>query len=501
MLSNECGQQLTATQGFYPVARRRLPVFRGASDACAIFYAPRLVCVLPREFAGPAENEIGRLSESGRVAEAECAAVPAPARCLATRIVSAAQDAKEEAANSARAAFAPECLTLFLNNACNLKCRYCHAAPSAEPDRPISDDALRSAARLVAASCAQRQRSFTVAFHGGGEPALDETRVNQILDMVQDVARDRGVLLRTYIATNGVMSEDRARWLASRFDLIGLSCDGPPDVQDQQRPARDGHPTSPRVRRTAAILRQAGRPFHVRATITKDSLGRMAEIVDYFIEQYVPGEIRLEPVYVNPVGPTGLGPAAAAPFVAGFMAARRAAADKSVPVTTSMTRPAALYGRYCHALRQVLNLVPGEIATGCFLDSREADIVRRQVRVGAMNPGSASFDLDQDRLTRLVTQCSQPPSGCRDCLCCFQCTHGCPDVCVLENPAKPAREEDVKMGFRCHAHRLLMGALIREAADHAWRNTSAGVNQDVLDLGMVSRVAVFREEDMGGVGP
>ncbi len=494
-------RQPPLAQVFFRVAPRGALVFKCEQDEYAVFYAPRQACVLPRSLAPDAENQLGRLSSAERSGALESVPSREMAGRAASRLVQAAQDARNEAAAWAQAAFSPECLTLFLNNACNLRCRYCHAAPGAAPDRPISDRAIRAAGETVALSCAQRRRPLTVAFHGGGEPTLDESRANHILEIVQAAAHSCGVPLQTYIATNGVMPEDRARWLASRFDLVGLSCDGPPEVQDRQRPARDGRPTSSRVGRTAEILREAGRTFHIRATITRETLCRQAEIAAYFMVQFAPAEIRLEPVYANPDRSTELGPEAASLFVAGFMAARKAAAAQQVPVTTSLTRPGSLYGRYCHALRHVLNLVPGDIATGCFLESREAGILRRQVRVGAMRPASACFELDQDRLDFLVSRCSEIPDCCRDCLCCFQCTHGCPDLCPLETPVSPARQRDLTVGFRCRAHRLLMEALILEAADTAWRSTPPGVSQEVWVPATRLRVAVYRGAGTGGASP
>lgn len=477
---------------FRPVAPGRLPAFVCEHGDSAIFYAPRSVSVLPRSHAGAVGDEIGRLAAAPARGDDGCASSLASVSCAAAAIVAAAHAAAAEASRLAREAFEPECLTLFLNNACNLSCLYCHAAPGAAPDRPVTDGAIRSAARLVAASCARRRRPFTVAFHGGGEPSLDEARVDRILDVVRAESDSCGVPLRTYIATNGIMPAARARWLAGRFDLVGLSCDGPPDVQDRQRPARDGRPTWVRANRTAGILRQAGRPFHVRATVTKATLDRQPEIVAHILERFAPGEIRIEPVYVNPAMAIELTAADAARFVDGYMGARGLAAAGRVPVTTSLARPAALYGRHCNVLRHVLNLAPGDLVTGCFLESREAGIDARGVRMGALNPASAGVDMDRERLASLALRCSAEPACCRDCLCALQCTHGCPDVCALRPPAAPGLEESITGSFRCHAHRLLMESLILDAADAAWRRTPPGVRASTVDARTSLRVDVHK---------
>jgi uncharacterized protein len=459
----------------------------------AVFYAPCFVCVVPRRHAAGTVRRIDEFVVCGQSDDGGSLSPDAISAAAARRIRRAADGAAEKAAGSAQEPFCPECLTLFLNNACNLECRYCHATPGIVPDPSIRDEAIRTACSLVAASCAQRQCLFTLAFHGGGEPSLDRHRVDRIIEIAREEAGKHAVGLRTYIATNGVMSEDRAHWLAGRFDLVGLSCDGPPDVQNRQRPMRAGGPSSDQVRQTAEILGRRGTPFHVRATVTRETIGRQAEITAHLIDMCAPLEIRLEPVYMNPFGGRELHRCDAVGFVAGFLAARQVGAARRIPVTTSLARPATLYGRHCNVLRHVLNLVPGDLASGCFLESREADIIRRGVRVGAVNAESSAFELDQRHIHGLIRQCSEIPSCCGDCLCCFQCTHGCPDVCVLQVP-NDAQREEVASGFRCLANRLLTVALIQETAERAWEETAWGECRDVTfpDTGILA--AVYKAE-------
>jgi hypothetical protein len=289
------------------------------------------------------------------------------------------------------------------------------------------------------------------------------------------------------------MSAERGRWLARQFDLIGLSCDGPPDIQDRQRPTRSGSCTSADVVRTAGILRRARKPFHMRATITKDTLARQPEIARWMAEHFAPAEIRLEPVYANPAGPTELTADDAAGFVDGFLAARREASAQGIPVTTSLTRPGQLYGRHCNVLRNVLNLAPGDVATGCFLESRETTMNQRQVRVGGPRSPTRVFELDHPHIASLAARCAAIPTGCETCLCRFQCSYACPDVCALESSASAAT-------FRCQAHRLLMAALIQDAARRAWAGTSGGSNRIESDLPTELRVAVCRHVDEEAAG-
>jgi uncharacterized protein len=274
---------------------------------------------------------------------------------------------------------------------------------------------------------------MTLALLGGGEPLLDRDDAARILGITRVRAAAGGVPLKSYVATNGVVPEETARWAAAEFDLVGLSCDGPPAIQDAQRPTRAGGPSSPHVQRTAAALREFGRPFHVRATVTADTLGRQSEIVAYAAGTLGAAEVRLEPVYVSSAGAPRLTPDDADAFCDGFLAARRTGAELGVPVTTSLTRPAEPHGPHCNVLRGVVNLAPEGIATGCFLESRAGGIDARGVRVGGVNPVSGRFALDPARIAVLVTVCGRVPEECRGCHLEHACSRACPDSCMLGN--------------------------------------------------------------------
>lgn len=348
----------------------------------------------------------------------------------------------------------PECLTVFLNNRCNLACSYCHSGASATREPALSSEAVADAARIVARSCAGRGVPMTFVLHGGGEPLLDREDAARALGIVRLQAASAGVALSTYVATNGVLPEMTARWAAAEFGLIGLSCDGPPDVQDVQRPRRNGEPTSAVVERTAAILREGGAHFHVRATITPATVTRQRDVVAYAIKVLRPAEVRLEPVYDNPSRMPGLMAEDAPAFVQGFLEARRYGAEQGVPVTTSLSRPGERHGPYCNVLRHVVNLAPGDFATGCFVESRAQGALDRGVHIGS--PGtSGRFELDDARIAALVAVCGRVPDECAGCPIEHACSRGCPDVCALD----AAVSETVRLHdtFRCRAQRLLAG--------------------------------------------
>jgi uncharacterized protein len=439
-----------------PVFDKALPpIYRQDQPERSLFYAPGWLVVVPpalaAEFAAEAND-------------------PARARWpeaveLRNRAV-AAQKTWEGLQTSA---FAPVCLTLYLNNDCNLKCVYCFSKPYRRRGSRLSLEAIRLAAEIVAENCRVQQRPFTVAFHGGGEPTLDHDLISQSAEALEEIADRYNLDLFRYIATNGILSRARASRLARDFDLIGLSCDGPPDIQNRQRPFQkeNQHVSSWFVKQAAQAVHEAGKPLHVRVTITPETMDRQAEIADYVCQTLKPLEIRVEPVYAVEGNETekGFHLEQAGRYVSAFLCARGIAREYGVDWLASGSRPAEIHSAYCNVWRNVLNLTPEGIATNCFKLS-EADSVHDQhLELGEWDARAGRFILNTERIHDLRQALQTEPEECTLCFNRYHCAHQCPDVCLLKSGVESS-------GFRCRVQSMLSDALIQETAEALCLNTN-----------------------------
>ncbi|MEJ2210458.1 MAG: radical SAM protein [Anaerolineae bacterium] len=442
-----------------PVGDGRLPLFRlapGGDEAYVAFYAPGCLCVVEGPSAGSFEADLVSGGGGGWAATL---------RRRAERALAWAADREAEP-------FRPECLTLYLHDECPLGCTYCYADPRPPGQgRRLEPAAVAAAADLVAANCRAKGLPFLVGFHGGGEPTLHGEQVEALLALVRGAAERHGVELRLYLATNGAFSEEKAAWVARHFRWVGLSCDGPADIHDAQRPDRQGRGSLPLVARAARVLREAGVNLRVRATITPAGLERQAEVADYVCRQMAPAEIHFEPLYGGGRSARGgLAPAQAEAWVDGFLQARAVAAGYGIPLRTSGTRPGELHGPHCQVLRQVLNLVPpGGLATACFKAADGAGARRLGSLVGALDPRSGRFQVDAGRVALLRRRLGALPAGCDDCFNRFHCAGECPDRCPLDDGEAPPTGP----GFRCRAQRLLAARLLEERAAELWAQARA----------------------------
>jgi uncharacterized protein len=251
-----------------------------------------------------------------------------------------------------------------------------------------------------------------------------------------------------------MLSESRTRWLAEHFDLIGLSCDGPPFIQDAQRPTADGAGTSKILERTARLLKQIGAPYAVRVTITPEIVQHQSEIVRYIHSTLGANIIHFEPVY-SPGGSTTLSflPADAERFTAGFLAAQRLAVELGCELSLSGIRPKEIHGPYCNILRDVLQLTPDGVVSTCFLCTDGNTATGAVLSLARLNSVSAPLTLELDRIAGLRHRALTIPARCQQCINIYHCVRKCPEGCpVIEEEDNPMWPE----GFRCQVYKRLV---------------------------------------------
>ena len=424
------------------------PVYRQDEAGRSLFYAPGLLVVVPATIAS---------NFQAAITNPECGSWPE-----AIELRRQAVEAQKAWESLQTTAFAPVCLTLYLNNVCNLNCVYCFSKPYRSARTRLSLDMICAAAEIVAANCRTHRRPLTVVFHGGGEPTLDYEVIRQALSALNGIAARYSLELFRYIATNAVMPPARAYDLATRFDLIGLSCDGPPEIQNLQRPLhkQNKHISSWFIEQTAQAIHRAGKPLHVRVTITPETSHRQAEIAEYICQMLRPQEVHVEPVYAVDGNKTKIkfDPVHAERYVSAFLEARHVAQKYGVCWRASGSRPAEIHSAYCHIWRNVLNLTPEGVATLCFQLSDANSVYQQHLELGEWDAQKSCFKLNTNHVQNFQQAIHVEPEACTLCFNRHHCARECPDICILKSGYKTG-------GFRCRVQSMLTEALIQETAD------------------------------------
>jgi len=368
--------------------------------------------------------------------------------------------------------FEPECLILYLSNHCNMECSYCYAAETVRDQSHrnkstsvIDEKSVRAAARLVAGHCAENHLPLRVVFHGGGEPTIHWSLLKRLEIMTRDIANEYQIAWWGYLATNGMLSPIQLKWVAEHFDLIGISCDGPPGIQDAQRSLFDGRPSSHTIESTVKTLKEHGAQFIIRSTITPESVERQKEIVTYCHEQLGASSMRFEPQYhiTDQISDKWLSFHADG-FVDHFLEAQEEAKRRNCLLSYSGVRMEEVHAGYCDVLRNGLHLTPDGNAAACFFSLGHQNSKDRSLSTGYYDNEKDIFVLNQDRIREHKRTAGRIPERCRSCLNAYHCARECPEVCLSK---AGTYDEDWEPGFRCTVNqRLAENWILKRAGLH-----------------------------------
>lgn len=119
-----------------------------------------------------------------------------------------------------------------------------------------------------------------IRFFASGEATQAFYRMVEILDYAKYQGGDK---LTVELQTNGCFSDIVAEWVEENINVLWISCDGPSEFQDHQRPMRNGYASNPTVlRNIKRFAKNQKIQFGIRSTVSEENLNRQVELVKYF---------------------------------------------------------------------------------------------------------------------------------------------------------------------------------------------------------------------------
>ena len=187
-----------------------------------------------------------------------------------------------------------EMLSVFVTTECNLNCDYCFTNKHEDGHRNQTVD-LEFVKKGID-DYFETDYLRHIRFFGAGEPTVK-------LDLIKAIhkyAKEKGGDCVTFeIQTNGAFNGSTANWLAKNIDIIWISCDGTPDMQDLHRKCLDTRKKSSElIERNIRILRSGNNFVGIRATITNENVDRQKEMIDYFCQ------LGIKHIWVDPIFPS-----------------------------------------------------------------------------------------------------------------------------------------------------------------------------------------------------
>jgi len=324
--------------------------------------------------------------------------------------------------------FHPISVTLFLTNRCNLRCTYCYARAGEFEGLDMPVELYRAALDLIMKNARRAAKLAMVNFHGGGEPTLAWETLTGAVDYARQTANAGQVRgLQFGLATNGTASRDRAEYIAKTFAAITLSFDGPPDLQNVQRPKVGGAGSFDHVMSFIDVLRSHKKQFVIRCTVTDKNVGCLVELVDFFADTTGCDQIHFEPVFFS--GRCRNTPSAVPlpkVFAETYISAMQRARERRIGIRFSAARVAGIHASFCGCSQDPFNITPDGDVTACYEVCNGADPLTQTYYFGGFNRERQRFEFDFDRLANLRSMTVQNKRLCARCFAKWGCSGDCP---------------------------------------------------------------------------
>ena len=171
-------------------------------------------------------------------------------------------------------------LHLLLNEKCNFHCGYCYSA-AGRSNAELDMKQIEVILRFFLSSERKAPKKRTVMFMGGGEPMLSWNLLKEATLLAESIGQEQGVEVDFSLTTNGsIMNNEMMEFFKTHRFTIQISFEVLPDVQRAQRGPFD------QVAANVTNISSKGINHYVRATITKDNVDRIPEMVRYCQEHF-----------------------------------------------------------------------------------------------------------------------------------------------------------------------------------------------------------------------
>jgi uncharacterized protein len=356
----------------------------------------------------------------------------------------------------------PSLLGIVPTRACSLGCGYCDFAPRARAPEMSRDLAEAAVDAYLAVVAGRGERQGHIHFFGG-EPFHAPLVVEHVVEYATSRAGSAGIGLHFEVTSNGMVSEARARWIAKNLDAVVLSLDGPPEVQDLQRPLRTGAPSSEVVLRTARILAQGPVELIVRSCVTAATVERLAEWALWLSGSLRPSAVCFEGLTSSaPSLASGHQPPDPYVFARGFVRALEILRDAGIRAVHSTSEEAAPRISMCPLGRDAMIVEPDGSVVGCYLPPERWRSRPLDLGFGRIDVERRRAVVDPGRLAHVRGLPAQNDVACAVCFCRFHCAGGCRVERILRGDGRDGLCLTTRL---LSAHRLLRGLGLDETAD------------------------------------
>lgn len=321
-----------------------------------------------------------------------------------------------------------EMISFYVTTKCNLDCIYCYTRKNAEEHKhqTLAFDFAKAGIDDYYSTNYKKH----IRFFGAGEPTIELKLIIKICNY----AKEKDIKTTTEIQTNGCFTENTAQWLGDNIDVIWISSDGIPDIQNYYRPFVGGKKSSNTLERNIRYLSSKGKGLTgIRMTITHKNYHKQIANIDYF------SKLGIYNFWVDPIFPTvgesdSIEKLDMKEFVLYFIEAVKYAYAKGLTYGSILTCNFDEPGSYaCRALLPVPHLTTDGYVSACDMALFGKDINHMDLFIyGKWDAESQKINYDNNKIQYLRSRRLENLIKCTKCEVGSFCRGYCPGEVVNE---------------------------------------------------------------------
>jgi uncharacterized protein len=357
---------------------------------------------------------------------------------------------------------APTRTILLLSESCMLKCLYCYDDAQSRGEMmplQIAKDAIDT---IINNAIEQNIGDIIVGYHGGGEPTLNWPVLTGSYYYAKKRCKEENLKLTFSICSNGIMTTKKALWIIENIQEVAISLDGPPEIQNKQRPFQNGKGSFEKVATTIDLFNKHKKRYAIRLTATEFSEGKLSKIIEFLINRFHPSTICVEPLFVcGRCETSGCKPPLEDHFINEMINAYELGKEKRVTILYSGNRISLLLSRFCGAQGSNFFITPRGDVTSCLEISDRGDPRANFFIYGSYNPIKRQFKYDNEKYKRLAGNQVNNFESCRDCFAKWHCGGDClaktPDLEMVSSQ---------RNSYRCKINKTLIRDSLIKIMNH-----------------------------------
>lgn len=314
-------------------------------------------------------------------------------------------------------------LTFILTNDCTMRCIYCYA----EGGKNSTTLSIQTIEGVLNDIVTRINKGYTgsldISFHGGDISSCWNLFVKSV-KTIRKILLDK-TRYSISLGINGVLSNHQINWIVENTNSATVSCDGFASFHNKLRPLTNGNDSFSFTDNTIRKFDLLGYKYGLRSTITSESVHYLAEIANYFCENYKAKSIMFEPLF-----PMGRGSNLKAPdeqdFINNFRKANQIAKKNKRKLSYSGARLNTTTNIFCEALNNSCVINPQGEVSSCYEVISSDDAISNNFFYGHYDTIEKKLFFDNDKRERFIHDIKSGKEKCDTCFCKFHCAGDCP---------------------------------------------------------------------------